>query len=208
MVWSMPRWEQFYKDSVLTLLKPGSTVIDIGGGLRATPGRGNRYDHKNRHLAEPLKKVSYKVLDPIPDYGPDIVGDIHALPMPDNSVDALICIAVLEHVENPVLAMKEMHRVLKPGGMLFVYVPFLFYYHAEVGYYKDFWRFTKDSLGILASGYSTASWCPVRGATETWIHISPFGRVPGLKYLARFVDLVTGKANSNQVSGYYGLLIK
>jgi SAM-dependent methyltransferase len=204
----MTPWEQFYRESVLKLLKPGTLVVDIGGGLRATPGRGNRYDPRQAYLAEPLQSVDYKVLDPVPDYQPDIVGDIHALPMADNSVDAIICIAVLEHVENPVLAMQEMRRVLKPGGMLFLYVPFLFYYHAEVGYYKDYWRFTRDALGILAKGYGTESWCAVRGATETWLHISPLGRVPGFKEIARFVDRVTGKIKSKQVSGYYGFLIK
>jgi hypothetical protein len=89
-----------------------------------------------------------------------------------------------------------------------LYVPFLYYYHAEVGYYKDYWRFTKDALEMLGSGFSGVRWCPVRGAVETWIHLSPLGRVPGLKNLARFVDVVTGKSNSKQVSGYYGILTK
>lgn len=204
----MTPWEQFYKDSVTSMLKPGAVVIDIGGGLRATQGRGNRYDSRNAYLAPYLEKVSYKILDPVPDYAPDIVGDIHALPMADNSVDALICIAVLEHIEDPLLAMKEMRRVLKPGGTLFLYVPFLYYYHAEVGYYHDYWRYTKDSLGILSKKFAHAEWCSVRGALETWIHLSPLGRVPGLPFLARMADVLFGKTKSNQVSGFYGLLTK
>lgn len=204
----MSPWERFYKDEMLALLERGGTVLDIGGGLRASPGKGNRYDPKHAYLVEPLSKVSYKILDPVPDYNPDIVGDIHAIPLPDNSIDAVICIAVLEHVEDPKKAMAEMHRILKPGGILFLYTPFLYYYHAEVGYYKDYWRYTKDALDLLASTFSEARWCPVRGALETWIHISPLGRVPFLPRIARLIDEVTGKSKSKQVSGYYGLLRK
>lgn len=180
----------------------------MGGGLRATPSRGNRYDPTHAYLAEPLSKVTYKILDPVPDFAPDIVGDIHELPLEDNSIDAFICIAVLEHVEDPVRAMGEMYRVLKPGGKLFLYIPFLYYYHAEVGYYKDFWRFTKDSLEILGKDFSDKKWQPVRGAFETWIHLSPFGRIPGVPALAGLLDAVTGKDKSKQVSGYFGYLTK
>jgi len=59
--------------------------------------------------------VDYKILDQVGDYCPDIVGDIHNLPFLDNSQEAIICIAVLEHVENPIKAMEEMYRTLKPG---------------------------------------------------------------------------------------------
>lgn len=204
----MTLWADFFRKEILELLQPGHTVIDIGGGLRALPNRGNRYDPEKAYLLEPLQKTHYKILDPVSDYDPDIVGDIHALPLEDRTVDAVICIAVLEHVEDPVLAMAEMYRVLKPGGRLFVYVPFLYYYHAEVGYYKDYWRFTKDALALLAKNFSSVEWCPVRGAVETWIHLSPLGRIPYMPQIARLVDRMTGKSKSVQVSGYYGILIK
>lgn len=205
----MTPWEEFRNEGLCKLLASGARIIDIGGGLRARRGSGNRYDpHMGALFGERLKQLTYQIVDPVPDFSPDIVGDIHNLPLPDESVDGVICIAVLEHVENPMQAMSELCRVTKPGGMVFVFVPFLYYYHAEVGYYHDYWRYTKDSLGLLAQGFSHASWAPVRGATETWFHLSPLGRVPWLKYLARAVDSVTGKSKSDQVSGYYGLLVK
>ena len=204
-----PVWEVFRNAALKDMLVPGARIIDIGGGLRAVKGRGNRYDERLGALfGEALTKLKYEIVDPVPDYSPDIVGDIHALPLPDNSVDGVICIAVLEHVENPVLAMSELLRVVKSGGKVFLYVPFLYYYHAEVGYYHDYWRYTKDSLPVLARGFSRAEWQGGRGAFETWVHLSPFGRLPLMKTLARAIDTVSGKSKSNQVSGYFGLLVK
>jgi ubiquinone/menaquinone biosynthesis C-methylase UbiE len=46
-------------------------------------------------------------------------GDAMLLPLPDNSVDAVICAQVYEHVPNDVQLFREIYRVLKPGGMLF-----------------------------------------------------------------------------------------
>ena len=180
----------------------------IGGGLRVLKGKGNRYDPTREWIRPLLEKVDYKILDPVPDYDPDIVGDIHKLPFADNSQEAIICIAVLEHVENPILAFQEMHRVLKPGGQLFIYVPFLFYYHAHEGYYKDFWRFTKDSLAWLGKDFASFEISPIRGAFETWVKLSPLGRYTVFNKLANIVDRVTGKIHSNQVSGYNMYLVK
>lgn len=46
------------------------------------------------------------------------VADIHELPFPDSSFDAVFTSAVLEHLENPVDALKEIRRVLRPGGLV------------------------------------------------------------------------------------------
>lgn len=179
------------------------TIIDIGGGLRAVEHKGNRFDPSRAWMRPYLEKVDYKVMDPVPDYSPDIVGDIHNIPLSDNSIDAVVCNAVLEHVENPVLACKEVYRILKPGGLALFYVPFLFYYHAEVGYYKDYWRFTHDAIEMLFKDFSTVETSRVRGAIATWIHISPLGRFWLMKMLANLFDVIFKKRASNQVSGYY-----
>jgi SAM-dependent methyltransferase len=68
----------------------------------------------------------------------DVVADAHQLPYPDNSVDAIHCAAVLEHLEFPNEAIKEMYRVLKPGGKVFAVTPFLQAYHGYPHHYQNF----------------------------------------------------------------------
>ncbi|WP_115870473.1 class I SAM-dependent methyltransferase [Marinoscillum furvescens] len=50
--------------------------------------------------------------------------DIHKIPFDANSFDVIFCNHVLEHVADDLLAMREMHRVLKPGGWAILQVPF------------------------------------------------------------------------------------
>jgi len=50
-------------------------------------------------------------------------GDALALPLPDHSVDALVCSEVLEHIPDYRAALDEIRRVLRPGGLLCVSVP-------------------------------------------------------------------------------------
>lgn len=54
----------------------------------------------------------------------DIVSDITAIPVEDGSFDAVMCTEVLEHVPDPVAALKELNRLLKPGGYLLITAPF------------------------------------------------------------------------------------
>ncbi len=204
----MTKWDKFSRQYLLKIFQEKKSVIDIGGGLRILKGRGNRYDPAQEWLKPYLEKIDYKILDPVSDYHPDIIGDIHHLPFDDDSQEAILCIAVLEHVENPFKAVSEMHRVLRPGGYLFVYVPFLYYYHAEKGYYSDYWRFTEDALDLLFKPFSRQEFVRVRGALATWLHISPLGRVGPLRALFRALDRVLGKENSRQTSGFYVFLTK
>jgi SAM-dependent methyltransferase len=201
-------WDTFFRDKVQKIFAEKKSAIDIGGGLRALQGRGNRYDPARAWIAPLLARVDYKILDPVPDYQPDVVGDIHALPFADNSQDAYFCLAILEHVEDPKRACREMYRTLSSGGYCLLYVPFLYYYHAEQGYYHDYWRFTEDSLRLLFKDFTHFEIQRVRGAIETWLRISPLGKYGFVISCARWLDRVTGKAASKQVSGYYVFAIK
>ncbi len=202
----MTTWEVFFKEKASDMFTSSKEVIDIGGSLRL---RGNVVSKKNEWLKPYIEKVQYKVLDPVPDYSPDIVGDIHDLPFEDDSIDAILCLAVLEHVENPIQAMSEMRRVLKPGGKLLLYVPFLYYYHAYEGYYGDYWRFTYDTMKNFAKPFSKSEMTPVRLPIETLIRLTPLGRYHFFISATRFLDRIFySKKDSKQVSGYYLWLVK
>ena len=66
---------------------------------------------------------------------PDFVHDLNQTPYPiaENVFDLVICLHVLEHVQNLVGAVTELHKVLKPGGLLFVEVP----YFTSVHFFTD-----------------------------------------------------------------------
>jgi len=49
--------------------------------------------------------------------------DIHQIPFPDNTFDVAFCNHVMEHVDDYILAMSELHRVLKPGGWALIQSP-------------------------------------------------------------------------------------
>ena len=88
-------------------------------------------------------------------FGPldcDITGDLRAMPFADGELDAVILTEVLEHCEQPFDAMKEVYRVLKPGGLLLVTSPFVWPWHGTE-HYKDFWRFTADAWRLLLKDF-------------------------------------------------------
>jgi SAM-dependent methyltransferase len=73
----------------------------------------------------------------------DIVTDLRRLPLAAGSLAGGISIAVLEHVPDPAAHIAEMHRVLRPGGRMLVFVPFMQPFHASP---YDFQRYTEVGL--------------------------------------------------------------
>lgn len=73
----------------------------------------------------------------------NIVCDIIDMPLENNSVDVVLCTEVFEHLKNPVLAVKEIARVLKPGGELILTAPFCSLTHMAPYYFangfSEFW---------------------------------------------------------------------
>jgi SAM-dependent methyltransferase len=75
-------------------------------------------------------------LGPFPNV--EVIADAHRLPYADGSVDRIYCSAVMEHLYDPPRAVREMIRVLKPGGEAYVNTPFLQPYHGYPHHYQNF----------------------------------------------------------------------
>lgn len=198
-------WDTFFREKMRRIFTEKNLIIDIGGGLRADEHRNNR-PQENVWLSEYITKANYKVLDKVPDYNPDIIGDIHNLPFENDSVDAILCIAVLEHVEEPQQAMREIFRVLKSGGYCYIYVPFLYYYHPMPGYYGDFYRFTVDGLKYITKDFSQVEMQNVRGALATVANLLPWFSKNTTPF--NFIDALFHKMDSKQTSGYNVFCVK
>jgi SAM-dependent methyltransferase len=90
--------------------------------------------------------ASFLNIDLFATSGVDIVADIHSLPFANDSVAAIECDAVLEHVQCPQDAVAECLRVLQPAGFIHIVVPFCHPFHE---YPKDYQRWTIDGLKEL-----------------------------------------------------------
>jgi len=97
--------------------------------------------------------------------GCDIVGDLQAMPMAKQSLEAIICTEVLEHATDPMLAVREMHRCLKPGGVLLASAPFLWVWHGTADYH-DYWRFTHEGWARLMAPFASVEIRTLRWTNE------------------------------------------
>jgi predicted SAM-dependent methyltransferase len=116
----------------------GARVLDVGAGT--CPYRP-LFSHC-RYVAHDFKEYQGEKLGGGTDYGDiDLVGDITAIPAPDASFDVVLCTEVLEHVPDPAAALREMVRLLRPGGRLLLTAPLGSGLHQEpFHYYGGFTR--------------------------------------------------------------------
>lgn len=75
----------------------------------------------------------------------DFYYDVQAMGFPDESFDIVVCNAVLEHVPDPLAAISELHRVLRPTGRIWVEAPFNQPYHRAP---EDYWRVSPSGMRI------------------------------------------------------------
>jgi SAM-dependent methyltransferase len=80
----------------------------------------------------------------------DRVEDLRSLSFADDEIGTALCIDTLEHCEDPLAACRELHRVLRPGGVCVVTSVMWFPIHA---YPHDYWRFTPEGLRLLLSPF-------------------------------------------------------
>ena len=106
----------------------GSSVLDIGAGT--SPYKELLQNHK--YLAHDFGEYEGVKLGGVYDYASiNIKSDILNIPITDNTIDNILCTEVLEHVPKPLDAIKEMSRLLKPGGIALITTPFTSGSHQE-----------------------------------------------------------------------------
>jgi len=98
--------------------------------------------------------------------GVDAVADAERLPFPANLFQRVECDAVLEHVQCPEAVMREIERVVAPGGYVHLVTPFCHPFHE---YPRDYRRFTLDGLKQLAGGLQPVSEGWRTGPTATML---------------------------------------
>ncbi|MBI2815693.1 MAG: methyltransferase domain-containing protein [Acidobacteria bacterium] len=91
----------------------------------------------------------YVNLDLFSSPGVDVIADAHQLPFACCMFQRVECDAVLEHVRQPEIVMREIERVLAPGGYAHIVVPFCHPFHE---YPRDFRRFTLDGVKEMTGG--------------------------------------------------------
>ncbi len=135
-------------------LPPGARVLDAGAG---------ECGFRPLFAANRYVGVDNMVGDPRWDYGRlSAIANLDALPFPDASFSAAISIVVLEHLTDPGVALREVRRVLDPGGRLLIAVPQFWELHQEP---HDFYRYTRFGLEHLlrSSGFRLLDLQPTGG---------------------------------------------
>lgn len=115
---------------------PGSNILDIGCGTGHLAGelmqRG--YTAWGVDFSEGMVEYARE------HYSRDHfhVGDIERIPFPDNTFDAVMCLGVMEYLEKDEAALREMWRVLKPGGHAVITTPNMLcpFFHMDQAYQK------------------------------------------------------------------------
>jgi SAM-dependent methyltransferase len=133
-----PQWLAFRGESLQrdwVRASASGLVLDIGSA--------------DGHMRDWLERCEYIGLDyPVTAQGmygthPDIFADGASLPIADACIDTVLLLEVLEHVRDACAVLGEIARVLKPGGVLLLSVPFLYPLHDAP---HDYRRYTAPGL--------------------------------------------------------------
>ncbi|OGE80355.1 MAG: hypothetical protein A2826_02775 [Candidatus Doudnabacteria bacterium RIFCSPHIGHO2_01_FULL_43_23] len=180
----------------LRLISQRKKILDAGS---STPWRKEMAPYKKW-----FAHAEYETLDLDPASEVTYRADIQEMPLPNESYDAVICKAVLHIIPSPAQAVAEIHRVLKPGGLVLAYVPYIYPYHGQKGVCLDYWRFSKDGIRELFKNFHSLEVSPADGYFVTILNFFPIWTVRKIiKPIAKFLDKVLDTKKRNNVSGYY-----
>jgi SAM-dependent methyltransferase len=143
-------------------LPPDSRVLDIGAD-----------EAPYRELFSAHRYTTLNGGGPLPESRDlECAGRAESIPAPDGSFDAVLCIQVLEHLPNPLGALREFRRVLGPGGALIATVPFASPEHQLP---PDYNRYSKRGIEhlVTAAGFTELE---VRPCSDCFTTIAQLAR--------------------------------
>ena len=168
----------------LTELAADSVVLVVGGGIQG----------KGLQTLMSVPSIRLINIDPSADSAALVLCDGHDLPFRDGAVDGVVVQAVLEHVADPWRCVEEIHRVLKPTGVVYSEIPFMQQVHMQgydftrfthIGHRRLFRRFAELESGAVAGPGTALAW--------SWRYfLSSFTRSPRLGALLSGFGRVTG----------------
>lgn len=130
-----------YFDKYLTI---NMDVYDIGCGSK--PFANALKSKVRKHIGVDIKDGFYDSTHI------DLIGTAYAVPIDNESADAVISTQVLEHLEHPEKAIEETARILKINGVFFLAFPFLYPIHAEPHDYSRITEFKIKKM-LESSGF-------------------------------------------------------
>jgi SAM-dependent methyltransferase len=178
---------------LLPLLRSGDAVLDVGCGpgtitadlaTLVTPGRVTALEITDEALGLARTEIERRGLTTVS----FAVGDVHALDFPGDAFDVVHAHQVLQHVGDPVAALREMRRVTRPGGVVAVrdsdYAAFTWFPRLPE---LDEWlrlyeRVARGNGGEPDAGRRLLSWAHAAGFTDvtasssTWCFATPEDR--------------------------------
>ena len=129
----------------------GKRVLDVGCGVKP-------------YLPYFSGATSYVGVDVQDNPHADLHGAIEALPVEDGSFDVVLATQVLEHVDDPTVAVRELHRVTAPGGRVLASTHGVMVFHPNP---VDHWRWTHTGLERLFATNADWSWVDVQPGAGT-----------------------------------------
>ena len=178
---------------LLPRLKSGDTLLDVGCGpgtitadlaMLVTPGRVTALERTGEALDLARAEIGRRGLGTVG----FAVSDVHALDFPDDSFDVVHAHQVLQHVGDPVTALREMARVTRPGGIIAVrdsdYAAFTWFPEVpELDEWLEVYhRIARGNGGEPDAGRRLLSWAHAAGLTDvtatssTWCFATPEDR--------------------------------
>lgn len=140
--------------SVLRRVGPNARIVDLGAGGRRISSRT-------------------VCVDFLPFDQTDLVADVHRLPIRDGVADLVVATGLIEHVDDDRAVLSEVARVLRPGGLVHIELPFLQQYHEDP---IDCRRFTVQGLEreLRRVGLEPVNSGPHIGPTVTMITLAAY----------------------------------